>query len=179
MVNLLSWHEFLFLEFLQRYLLLQCNLLFWLWNNLVLFSGDQFHEAGELMPGLTESWALWVSVHVLGALFTGYIQWLENLHLNPYVQYYSLHWSACAAKNSALSFGHWACVQSHCLAWVHLLIPSLQSHGFFKWHLSDTWWFFRYVHPEGLGSSARVEPLDLRDFAGFCGSSLQVTSGCK
>lgn len=46
MLNLFSGCKFLFFQFLQGYLFLQCNLLFWLWNNLVLFTEDHVHEVG-------------------------------------------------------------------------------------------------------------------------------------
>lgn len=46
MLNLFPGHEFLFLQFLLRYLFLLCNLLFWLWNDLFLLSEDHLNVAG-------------------------------------------------------------------------------------------------------------------------------------
>lgn len=54
LLNLFLCHEFSFLQFLLGHLLLLCTLFFWLWNSLLLSSGDCLRVAGKLMCGVMQ-----------------------------------------------------------------------------------------------------------------------------
>lgn len=82
MLNLFPCHEFLFL---QGWLFLLCTIfLFWLWNNLFLFSGDHLDVAGEAHLWVNLAVSSESSPAILDAVFTRMCSVPRGLVSEPY-----------------------------------------------------------------------------------------------
>ena len=132
--HLLPDHKLLFLQFILGYpffwgmggyLFLLCNLLFWFRNNLFFFSRDHLPGAERAHEQVDLTMSSVIQCHMFGALFTRMCSMtreskpLSSALLCIFEQVQKNFWAV------QHSWGHWPCIQPHCLACAYLPAPAL------------------------------------------------------